>query len=515
MPNEEKYRKLAELRSRVLTGDEARIQKQHDKGKLTARERIEILFDDGTFQELDQMVVHRCHDFGMEENKPLGDGVITGYGMIEGRLTYAFAQDFTAFGGTLSRAHGEKICKVMDLSLKTGAPIVGINDSGGARIQEGVDSLAAYADVFLRNTMASGVVPQISAIMGPCAGGAVYSPAVTDFAFMVDGTSHMFLTGPDVIKTVMNEEVTFEELGGAKVHASKSGVCHVVAPDEFSCLREIRRMLQFFPQDNMADPPPGETNDEPGRMEEKLDEIVPDSPNKPYDMKEIIKLVVDDGDFFQTHADFAPNHTTGFARFGGRPVGIVAHQPAVLAGCLDIDSSAKSARMIRFCDCFNLPVITFSDVPGFLPGTDQEYRGVIKHGAMLLYAYAEATVPKIHVITRKSYGGAYAVTSNRHMRGDIVYAWPTAEIAVMGAEGAVQILYRKELKDSKDPKTLADKLAAEFRDKFADPYTAAGLGFVDEVIMPAETRPKIIAALQMLNHKRDHNPPKKHGNIPL
>jgi propionyl-CoA carboxylase beta chain len=515
MPNEEKYRKLAELRAKALTGDEARIKKQHDKGKLTARERIEILFDDGTFQELDQMVVHRCHDFGMEKNKPLGDGVITGYGMIEGRLTYAFAQDFTAFGGTLSRAHGEKICKVMDLSLKTGAPIVGINDSGGARIQEGVDSLAAYADVFLRNTMASGVVPQISAVMGPCAGGAVYSPAVTDFAFMVDGTSHMFLTGPDVIKTVMNEDVTFEELGGAKVHASKSGVCHVVAPDEFSCLQEIRRMLQFFPQNNMEEPPLSDTSDDPSRMDEKLNEIVPDSPNKPYDMKDIIRLAVDDGDFFETHADFAPNHITGFARFGGRPVGIVAHQPAVLAGCLDIDSSAKSARMIRFCDCFNLPVITFSDVPGFLPGTDQEYRGVIKHGAMLLYAYAEATVPKIHVITRKSYGGAYAVTSNRHMRGDIVYAWPTAEIAVMGAEGAVQILYRKELKDAKDPKTLADKLAAEFRNKFADPYTAAGLGYVDEVIMPSETRPKIIAALQMLNHKRDHNPPKKHGNIPL
>jgi propionyl-CoA carboxylase beta chain len=515
MPNEDKYRKLAEFRQKAVEGDAARIEKQHEKGKLTARERLDILFDDGTFQELDQMVVHRCYDFEMQKRKPFGDGVITGYGLIEGRLAYAFAQDFTAFGGTLSRAHGEKICKVMDLALKNGAPMIGLNDSGGARIQEGVDSLAAYAEVFLRNTLASGVVPQISAIMGPCAGGAVYSPAVTDFAFMVDGTSHMFLTGPDVIKTVMNEEVTFEELGGARVHASKSGVCHVVAADEFECLRGIRRLLQFFPQNNMEDPPIKRADDDPARMDRELDDIIPESPNKPYDMKDIIKRVADDGDFFETHADFAPNHITGFARFGGRPVGIVAHQPAVLAGCLDIDSSVKSARMIRFCDCFNLPIVTFSDVPGFLPGADQEWRGVIKHGAMLLYAYAEATVPKVHVITRKSYGGAYAVTSNRHMRGDVVYAWPTAEIAVMGAEGAVQILYRRELKESDEPEALADRLVAEFREKFADPYTAAGLGYVDEVIMPHETRPKIINSLKMLDHKRDHNPPKKHGNIPL
>jgi len=515
MPNEEKYKKLAELRQKALEGDPEKIAKQQAKGKLTARERIGILFDEGTFQELDRFKVHRCQDFDMQSNRPLGDGVITGYGLIEGRLTYAFAQDFTVFGGTLSRAHGEKICKVMDLALKNGAPFVGLNDSGGARIQEGVDSLAGYAEVFQGNTMASGVIPQISAIMGPCAGGAVYSPAVTDFAFMVDGTSHMFLTGPEVIKTVMNEEVTFEELGGARVHASKSGVCHVVAANEFECLQGIRRLLQFFPQNNMEDPPLARTSDDPARMDSKLDGIVPDSPTKPYDMKDIIRLTVDDGDFFETHADFATNHITGFARFNGRPVGIVAHQPAVLAGCLDIDSSCKSARMIRFCDCFNLPVVTFSDVPGFLPGTDQEWRGVIKHGAMLLYAYAEATVPKVHVITRKSYGGAYAVTSNRHMRGDIVYAWPTAEIAVMGAEGAVQILYRRELKAADDPKTLAARLAAEFRERFADPYTAAGLGYVDEVIMPHETRPKIIAAIEMLRHKRDHNPPKKHGNIPL
>lgn len=516
MGNDELYRRLAAFREASLGGGGPdRVAKQHAAGKLTARERLDILLDEGTFHELDAAVVHRCHDFGMADRRVPGDAVVTGYGNINGRLTFVFAQDFTTFGGTLSKAHGEKICKICDHALRVGAPIVGLNDSGGARIQDGVDSLAGYSEFFLRNVLASGVVPQIAAIMGPCAGGAVYSPAVMDFVFMVEGTSYMFLTGPDVIKTVMNEEVTFEELGGAHVHASKSGVCHVVAPNEVECLQQIRRLLTFLPQNNLEDPPFIDTGDPPDRMDAELDALLPDSPTKPYDMKEVIRHVVDNGDFFEIHKDFAPNMICGFARVGGFVVGVNAHQPLVLAGCLDIDSACKSARFIRFCDAFNIPVLTFSDVPGFLPGTAQEYGGVIKHGAMLLYAYGEATVPKVHVIVRKSYGGAYAVTSTKHMRGDMVYAWPTAEIAVMGPEGAVNILYRRELAAAADPEALRAQLVAEFRAKFANPYVAAQLGYVDEVIMPHETRPKIYAALKMLRNKRDKNPPKKHGNIPL
>ena len=516
MANEDLYERLARVRARALEGGgPERVAKQHDAGKLTARERVDILLDEGTFRELDATVVHHCHDFGMAERRVPGDAVVTGYGRVNGRLTFVFAQDFTSFGGTLSKAHGEKICKVCDHALRVGAPIVGLNDSGGARIQDGVDSLAGYSDFFLRNTLASGVVPQIAAVMGPCAGGAVYSPAVMDFTFMVEGSSYMFLTGPDVIKTVMNEEVTFEELGGARVHATKSGCCHVVATNEVECLQEIRRLLSFLPQNNLDEPPYVETGDDPARADPELDALLPDSPNKPYDMKEVLRRVVDNGDFFEIHRDFAPNMICGFARMAGRTVGINAHQPLVLAGCLDIDSACKSARFIRFCDAFNVPILTFSDVPGFLPGTAQEYGGVIKHGAMLLYAYGEATAPKVHVIVRKSYGGAYAVTSTKHMRGDTVYAWPTAQIAVMGPEGAVNILYRRELAAAKDAEALRTKLVSEFREKFANPYIAAELGYVDEVIMPRETRPRIIEALEMLRNKRDHNPPKKHGNIPL
>ncbi len=516
MANEELYERLAKVREQARAGGgPARIKKQHDAGKLTARERLDILLDEGTFRELDATVVHRCHDFGMAERRVAGDAVVTGYGRVGGRLTFVFAQDFTSFGGTLSKAHGEKICKICDHALRVGAPIVGLNDSGGARIQDGVDSLAGYSDFFLRNALASGVVPQIAAVMGPCAGGAVYSPAVMDFVFMVEGTSYMFLTGPDVIKTVMNEEVTFEELGGANVHASKSGVCHAVAQNEVECLEQIRRLLSFLPQNNLDEPPAVETDDDPARADPELDALLPDSPNKPYDMKEVIRRVVDNGDFFEIHESFAPNMICGFARMAGRTVGINAHQPLVLAGCLDINSACKSARFIRFCDAFNIPILTFSDVPGFLPGTAQEYGGVIKHGAMLLYAYGEATAPKVHVIVRKSYGGAYAVTSTKHMRGDMVFAWPTAQIAVMGSEGAVNILHRRELANAKAPEKLRAKLVADFRGKFANPYIAAELGYVDEVIMPHETRPRIIDALAMLRNKRDKNPPKKHGNIPL
>jgi propionyl-CoA carboxylase beta chain len=516
MSKEEKFRDLDERHERAhLGGGQARIDRQHGAGKLTARERLDLLLDEGSFRELDTLVTHRCTDFEMDEKLVPGDGVVTGYGAVDGRLVYVFAQDFTVFGGSLSMAHGEKICKIMDLAVKNGAPVVGLNDSGGARIQEGVWSLAGYAEYFLRNVLASGVVPQISAIMGPCAGGAVYSPAITDFVFMVNTTSYMFLTGPDVIKTVMHEEVTHEELGGAPVHNTRSGVAHFAHDSEAECLAEVRRLLSFLPSNNTEDPPRKEPADDPERRDPELDEIVPDSPNKPYDMKDVITRVVDDGEFLEVHRDFAPNLVVGFARFDGRPAGIVANQPAALAGVLDIDSSVKGARFVRFCDAFSIPLVTFTDVPGFLPGTAQEFGGIIKHGAKLLYAYAEATVPKVTIITRKAYGGAYVVMSSKHIRGDINLAWPTSEIAVMGAEGAVNIIYRRELGESKDPKALRAKLVDDFTRKFGNPYIAAAAGFLDRVIRPRDTRPVIIDSLAMLANKRDSNPPKKHGNIPL
>jgi acetyl-CoA carboxylase carboxyltransferase component len=516
MSREEKLRELENrTRAAQLGGGEARIERQHEAGKLAARERLDLLLDEGTFRELDPFVTHRCTDFGMEKKRIPGDGVVTGYGTVDGRLIYVFAQDFTVFGGSLSKAHGEKICKIMDLAMKNGAPVVGLNDSGGARIQEGVWSLAGYAEFFLRNVLASGVVPQISAIMGPCAGGAVYSPAITDFVFMVNKTSYMFLTGPDVIKTVMHEEVTHEDLGGAPVHNTKSGVAHFNAESEAACLSEIRRLLSFFPSNNAEDPPIAKTTDDPERRDPALDEIVPENPNKPYDIKEIITKIVDDGDFLEVHRDFAPNIVVGFARFDGRPVGIVANQPAVMAGVLDIDSSVKGARFVRFCDAFNLPIVTLTDVPGFLPGTAQEFGGIIKHGAKLLYAYCEATVPKITIITRKAYGGAYVVMSSKHIRGDMNLAWPTSEIAVMGAEGAVNVLFRKELAAADDPVKLRKELVDDFKEKFSSPYIAASAGYLDRVIQPRDTRPVVIDALRMLANKRDSNPPRKHGNIPL
>ncbi len=512
--------RLGELQKRNQAshdgGGPERRQRQHEEGKLTARERIDLLLDEGTFEELDRLVTHSCHDFGMDEKTVPGDGFVTGYGRVEGRLVYVFSHDFTVFGGSLSLANAAKICKVMDLAMKTGAPVIGLNDSGGARIQEGVASLAGYADIFLRNTLASGVVPQISAIMGPCAGGAVYSPAITDFVFMVDQTSYMFVTGPDVIKTVTHEEVTKEELGGARTHNQTSGVAHFLAHDDTECIQLIRELLGFLPSNHLDDPPVRATSDPAGRAEAKLDEIVPVESNLPYDIKEIIRLVADEGDFLEIHAHFAQNIVIGFARLDGRPVGIVANQPAVLAGCLDINASAKGARFVRFCDAFGIPIITFEDVPGFLPGTEQEYGGIIKHGAKLLYAYAEATVPKITVITRKAYGGAYCVMGSKHLRTDINYAYPTAEIAVMGPEGAVNILYRRELAAAGDKAEEFRKAKIEeFRERFANPYTAAEKGWVDEVIQPRYTRPKLIAALRMLDTKTDTVPRKKHGNIPL
>jgi len=514
--NQDKYRLLEKKRQQALLGGgKERIDAQHKKGKLTARERIDILMDEGTFQELDALVEHRCHYMGMEKNRIPGDGVVTGYGKIGGRLTFIYAQDFTTFGGSLSKANSEKINKVMDLAIRQGAPVVGLNDSGGARIQEGVDSLAGYAEFFLRNVLASGVVPQITAVMGPCAGGAVYSPALTDITLMVEETSYMFLTGPDVVKTVLAEEVSYEELGGAGVHASVTGIAHFSCQDDVECLQTVRKLLSYLPQNNMEDPPILKSEDDPQRMDKELDEVVPDSPTKPYDVREIISRIVDKDSFLEIHADYAQSMVVGFARFDGRVVGIIANQPAVLAGCLDCDSSIKGARLIRFCDAFNIPVLTLTDVPGFLPGTDQEHRGVIKQGAKFLYAYCECTVPKINIITRKAYGGAYAVMSNRHHRGDIVYAWPTAEIAVMGAQGAVNVLYRKELAKAKEPEKLRRKLVDEFTDKFCNPYIAAELGYVDEVIMPHQSRPMVIKALRMLEGKRDYNPPKKHGNPPL
>jgi propionyl-CoA carboxylase beta chain len=513
---EEKIKKLDELNARAeLGGGPERIERQHAAGKLTARERVELLLDPGTFREFDRFKTHRCTDFGMQANQVLGDGVVTGSGRIDGRLVFVFSQDFTVFGGSLSGAFAEKVCKIMDHAAKVGAPVIGLNDSGGARIQEGVVSLAGYADLFLRNVMFSGVVPQISAIMGPCAGGAVYSPAITDFIFMVKGTSNMFITGPDVIKTVTHEEVTKEELGGAMTHNSRSGVAHFATGSEEECINMIRALLSFIPQNNMEDPPFVATDDDPQRADPALRSHVPDNPNKPYDMKALVEMVVDDGIFLEVHAQWARNILVGFARFGGRSVGIVGNQPNHLAGCLDIDASIKGARFVRFCDAFNIPIVTFEDVPGFLPGTDQEFGGIIRHGAKLLYAYAEATVPKVTLITRKAYGGAYDVMSSKHLRGDMNYAYPQAEIAVMGPDGAVNIVFRDELAKSDQPGETKERLVADYRETFANPYKAASLGYIDAVIKPEETRPRIIEALAMLENKKDHNPPKKHGNIPL
>ncbi len=512
-PKIQHLRKLKE--EAKLGGGEERIDAQHKRGRLTARERLDLLLDKGSFRELDTFVTHRTSDFGLDEKKFLSDSVVTGWGTVEGRLVYVFSQDFTVFGGSLGEVHAEKICKIMDMAIKTGAPLVGLNDSGGARIQEGVVSLGGYADIFLRNTLASGVIPQISAIMGPCAGGAVYSPALTDFIFMVKNTSYMFVTGPDVVKSVTHEEVSFEELGGASVHSSTSGVCHTVAESEADCLYLIRKLLSYLPQNNMEDPPFTKTTDDPLRTESALDALVPDNPNKPYDMKDVIRLIVDNGEFFEIHENYAMNVVVGFARLGGHSVGIVANQPAVLAGVLDIDASEKAARFIRFCDCFNLPLVTFEDVPGFLPGLKQEHGGIIRSGAKLLYAYCEATVPKLTVITRKAYGGAYDVMSSKHIRGDLNFAWPTAEIAVMGPDGAVSIIFRKELAEAEDPAAKKAELVQMYREKFANPYVAASRGYIDDVIEPHETRARLINGLEMLENKRDSNPQKKHGNIPL
>jgi propionyl-CoA carboxylase beta chain len=507
---------LADLERRAeLGGGQDRLDRQQATGKLTARERIDLLFDPGTFEEVDKLVTHRCLDFGMAEQIVPGDGVVAGHGLIDGRQVFAFAQDFTVFGGSLSETNAAKIVKIMDLAMKLGAPIVGLNDSGGARIQEGVLSLAGYADIFLRNTLASGVIPQISAIMGPCAGGAVYSPAITDFTIMVKNTSYMFVTGPDVIKTVTHEDVTKDELGGAMTHNAISGVAHFAVDDDRECLSLVRELLSFMPSNNLDDPPRVSTTDSPDREDQALDRLVPAAPNQPYDMLDVIHAVVDEGYFLEIHQHYAKNILVGFARLDGRPVGIVANQPAMLAGTLDIDASVKGARFVRFCDAFNIPLVTFEDVPGFLPGTVQEYGGIIKHGAKLLFAFAEATVPKVTVITRKAYGGAYCVMSSKHIRTDFNYAWPTAELAVMGPEGAVNILYKREIEAAADPAAARSEKVAEFRDKFANPYIAAGRGFLDEVIQPRETRRKLIRALANLDNKRDKNPPKKHGNIPL
>jgi propionyl-CoA carboxylase beta chain len=510
---------LDDLRERTRRAEEGggaeRRERQHRDGKLTARERVDLLLDEGTFEELDKLVEHRCLDFGMAEQKVPGDGVVSGFGRVDGRLVYVFAQDFTVFGGSLSETNARKICKVMDLAVKMGAPVVGLNDSGGARIQEGVASLGGYADIFLRNTLASGVVPQISAIMGPCAGGAVYSPAITDFNVMVKDTSYMFVTGPDVIKTVTHEEVTKEELGGALTHNSRSGVAHFAVEDDRACLALIRELLSYVPSNNLEEAPPRDTADPADRDDASLEGLVPADPAKPYDMRQVVLAVVDERRFLEVHEHFAPNLVVGFARFAGRSVGIVANQPAHLAGCLDIDASVKGARFVRFCDAFNIPLVTFEDVPGFLPGTGQEYGGIIRHGAKLLYAFAEATVPKVTVITRKAYGGAYCVMSSKHIRTDVNYAWPSAEIAVMGPEGAVNVLFRRELAAAADPDGLRRQKVAEFREKFANPYVAADRGFVDEVIEPRHTRRKIVSGLEMARSKRDSNPPRKHGNIPL
>jgi propionyl-CoA carboxylase beta chain len=498
-----------------LGGGEARLKAQHEKGKLSARERLDLLLDEGSFVELDRFVVHRSTDFGLESQKYYGDGVITGYGKIDGRLVYVFSQDFTVFGGSLSEAFAEKIVKVMDLAMRNGAPMIGLNDSGGARIQEGVVSLGGYAEIFLRNTLASGVVPQISAILGPCAGGAVYSPAITDFTYMVRRSSYMFVTGPNVVKTVTHEDVSMEELGGADTHAGKSGVAHFACDSETECLQQIRDLFRFVPSNNLGDPPRGTGADPRDRREESLLDVVPDNANKPYDMHEVIKRIVDDAEFYEVQREYAGNIICGFAHLGGYSVGVVANQPAVLAGVLDINASLKAARFIRFCDAFNIPLVTFEDVPGFLPGVAQEHGGIIKHGAKLLFAYCEATVPKLTFITRKAYGGAYDVMSSKHIRGDFNVAWPTAEIAVMGPKGAVEILFRKDIQESDNPAAATDAKIEEYREKFAHPYVAAGRGYLDDIIDPRDTRPVLISALESLQGKRDKNPPKKHGNIPL
>jgi propionyl-CoA carboxylase beta chain len=513
------HRKIKDLREHKaksrMGGGQERIDAHHKRGKLTARERIDLLLDKGSFREVDAFVVHRTNDFGLDDQKFPSDSVVTGWGTIDGRLIYVFSQDFTVFGGSLGEVHAEKICKIMDMAMKNGAPMIGLNDSGGARIQEGVVSLGGYSDIFLRNTLASGVIPQISAIMGPCAGGAVYSPALTDFIFMVRNSSYMFVTGPDVVKTVTHEEVSFEDLGGASVHSEKSGVCHVAADSEADTLYLIRKLLGYLPQNNMEDPPFMPSGDDPFRMEDALDNLIPSDPGKPYDIKDVIRPIVDNGQFFEIHENYAGNIVVGFARLGGHSIGIVANQPAVLAGVLDIDASEKGARFVRFCDSFNIPIVTFEDVPGFLPGTIQEHHGIIRSGAKLLYAYCEATVPKLTVITRKAYGGAYCVMSSKHIRGDANFAWPTAEIAVMGPEGAVNIIFRKELERSKDPVKKKAQLVEDYRKKFANPYVAAERGYIDDVIEPRETRSRLINALEMLGNKRDANPAKKHGNIPL
>ncbi|MDR7486646.1 MAG: carboxyl transferase domain-containing protein [Armatimonadota bacterium] len=496
-------------------GGEDRVRRQHAAWKLTARERLDLLLDPGSFVELDPFVTPRGHEFGLDKVEGPADGVVTGWGTIDGRPVHVFSQDFTVLGGSLGEGHAAKICKVMDLALRTGTPVVGLNDSGGARIQEGVASLGGYADIFLRNTLASGVVPQISAIMGPCAGGAVYSPAITDFTIMVRGTAYMFVTGPQVVRAVTREEVSFEDLGGADVHATKSGIAHFTAADDEECLLLVRRLLGFLPSNNLEDPPRRTPTDDPARADPALDGLVPDDPTKPYDMHEVIRRIVDDGDFLEVHAAFARNLVVGFARLHGRPVGVVAQQPQVLAGALDIDASTKGARFVRFCDAFNIPLVTFVDVPGFLPGVAQEHGGIIRHGAKLLYAYCEATVPKLTVITRKAYGGAYDVMSSKHIRGDLNLAWPTAEIAVMGPEGAIDIIFRRELADAADPEARRRELVAEYRSQFANPYVAASRGFVDDVIAPHETRQRLIAALEVLHRKREATPRRKHGNIPL
>ncbi|UCH11012.1 MAG: acyl-CoA carboxylase subunit beta [Fidelibacterota bacterium] len=499
----------------LLGGGKDRLEQQHAKGKLSARERLDLFLDKGSFTEMDMFVRHRSRDFGMDDNRPLGDGVVTGYGTVDGKQVFVFSHDFTIFGGSLSETFSEKICKVMDLALKVGAPVVGFNDSGGARIQEGVLSLGGYADIFLRNTLASGVVPQISLIMGPCAGGAVYSPAITDFIIMVRGTSHMFVTGPNVVKTVTHEDVSFEDLGGADSHATKSGVAHLACDNEVEAIKSARQLLGYLPANNLESPVTLATEDPDDREESQLDTLVPENPNKPYDMHQVIAAIVDNGEFLEIHPGYATNIIVGFARAGGRSVGIIANQPSHLAGVLDIDSSIKGGRFIRFCDAFNIPLVTLVDVPGFLPGTDQEWRGIIRNGAKLLYAYCEATVPKVTVITRKAYGGAYDVMSSKHIRGDINLAWPSAEIAVMGPKGAVEILWKRDIQSADNPDSLTEKLIEEYREKFANPYIAAERGFIDDVILPRQTRPRLIDALAMLETKIDTNPRKKHGNIPL
>lgn len=513
---DEKIKHLREMTEQAkLGGGQKRIEDQHTRGKLTARERVELLLDQGSFNELDQFVVHQCAEFGMTDKKIPGDGVITGYGTIDGRLVYVFSQDFTVFGGSLGKMFAKKVCKLMDLALKTGAPVIGLNDSGGARIQEGVASLGGYGDIFFRNVISSGVIPQISAVMGPCAGGAVYSPALTDFIIMVDKTSHMFITGPDVVKTVLGQEVSFEELGGAMIHNQTSGVCHFIAKDEQHCIQLIKKLLSYLPSNYLEDPPAAEPTDDPNRTDPTVAHVLPDDPDKPYDVKEIILRVVDSGEFFEVQSLWAQNIVVGFARLNGKVVGIVANQPAHCAGALDINSSMKAGRFVRFCDCFNIPIITFVDVPGFLPGVEQEHGGIIKHGSKLLYAYCEATVPKITVILRKDYGGAYDVMGSKHSGADINYAWPTAEIAVMGPHGAINIIFRKEIVEAKDSKQKHADLVAEYRQKFASPYIAAQKGYIDEVIDPAQTRLKLISALESLMTKREQRPTRKHSNVPL